>query len=193
MQYRYYLIFTLLTTTFSAAGQNVVKGRVNNFTYDTLSFLANASVTNTTRNASVLTDQYGYYSIPANENDRIVYSHTGFISDTVIVQSQFFISGYDAALIEEAAFLAGVTVMSEYRRDSIRRRQQYAFAYEKPPGITGGNTPQAGVGIVLSPFSFFFPKTKRNAAVEEKITKAGRRSVYRLCFRAGMGKLFNRT
>ncbi|WP_346237105.1 hypothetical protein ABDK00_012270 [Niabella insulamsoli] len=171
MKIKHYSLLPLLLMALGSDAQGLVKGRVNDFTHDTLSFLSGATITNKNDHSSVLSDQYGYYTIRAKENDQLIFSHTGFISDTVTVQSQFFVSGYDAALIEEAAFLAGVTVISAYRRDSIRRRQAYAFAYEKQPGITGGNTPTAGVGIVLSPFSFFSKEKKETRRLKKQLEK----------------------
>jgi len=161
----------LLAIVLPLTAQNVVKGRVNNFTYDTISPLPSATVFNISRNVSVSADNNGYYMIKANENDSLVFSFSGYISDTVRVQQQFFISGYDAALIERAAFLAGVTVMADYRRDSIRRRQEYSYAYEKPLGVTGGHTPSAGAGIVLSPSTIFSKERKANKRLKERLIK----------------------
>ncbi len=168
---RYILIICLLIATLPLAAQKTVKGRVNNFTYDTISPLPNATVTNITRKATVSSNNSGYYVIPAHENDSLVFSFSGYISDTVRVQEQFFISGYDAALIETAAFLSGVTVRADYRRDSIRRRQEYSYAYEKPLGITGGHTPSAGAGIVLSPSSIFSKERKANKRLKARLLK----------------------
>ncbi|MCH5720899.1 hypothetical protein [Niabella hibiscisoli] len=168
---RYILTICLLIAILPLAAQKTVKGRVNDFTYDTISPLPKATVTNISRGSSVSADNSGYYSINANENDSLIFSFSGFISDTVKVQEQFFISGYDAALIERAAFLAGVTVMADYRRDSIRRRQEYAYAYEKPLGITGGHTPSAGAGIVLSPSAIFSKERKANKRLKTRLLK----------------------
>ncbi len=168
---RYILTICLLIAILPLAAQKTVKGRVNDFTYDTIAPLPRATVTNISRGSSVSADNSGYYTINANENDSLIFSFSGFISDTVKVQEQFFISGYDAALIERAAFLAGVTVMADYRRDSIRRRQEYAYAYEKRLGITGGHTPSAGAGIVLSPSAIFSKERKANKRLKTRLLK----------------------
>lgn len=168
---RYILTFCLIIAILPLAAQKTVRGRVNNFTYDTISPLPSATITNITSRSSVSADNSGYYIIKANENDSLVFSFNGYISDTVRVQEQFFISGYDAALIERAAFLSGVTVMADYRRDSIRRRQEYSYAYEKPLGITGGHTPSAGAGIVLSPSAIFSKERKANKRLKTRLLK----------------------
>lgn len=168
---RYLLTFCLLIALLPLAAQTVVKGRVNNFTYDSTLPLPNATVTNISRNSSVSADNNGYYTIRASENDSLIFSYSGYISDTVKVQEQFFVSGYDAALIERSAFLSGVTVMADYRRDSIRRRQEYSYAYEKPLGATGGHTPAAGAGIVLSPSTIFSKERKANKRLKERLLK----------------------
>lgn len=168
---RYILALGLLIAALPLAAQKTVRGRVNNFTYDSIAPLPQATVNNISRKSTVSADNNGYYVIGANENDSLVFSFSGFISDTVKVQEQFFVSGYDAALIERSAFLAGVTVMADYRRDSIRRRQEYSYAYEKPMAITGGHTPSAGAGIVLSPSAIFSKQKKANKRLKAQLIK----------------------
>ena len=171
MKMRNFCTIVFIIISMPAISQNMVSGRVTDFTHDTLSYLPGTTIFNKSSSVSTTSGNSGYYSIMAQEGDSLIFTHTGFIGDTVVVQSQFFISGYDAALIEEATFLAGVTVFSAYRRDSIRRRQEYAYVFEKQPGITGGNTPQAGAGIVLSPISFFSKDAKQNRRLKKQLLK----------------------
>lgn len=152
-------------------GQDTVRGRVNSFTYDTVMPVPNATVTNLTSKQSVLADVNGYYIIKANENDTLVFSHVNYKADTIPVLEQAFISGYDAALIKQSEYLNNVTVQADYSSDSLKRREYYSTIYEKPAGITGGNTPSAGVGVVLSPASFFSKNAKAKRRLKKRLDK----------------------
>lgn len=139
--------------------------------YDSISPLPFATVRNATSGETTRTDENGYYSIKAREKDQVIFSNINFTSDTIIVEEQLLISGYDAALIEKSLFLSNVTVRSSYSIDSLQRREEYQQAFEKPAGITGGNTPSAGAGIVLSPVSFFSKDTKQDRRLRKRLLK----------------------
>ncbi|MFT4093949.1 MAG: hypothetical protein QM640_09935 [Niabella sp.] len=156
---------------YPALSQNLLKGRVNNYTYDTLYPLPNATIKNITSGQSVVSDANGNYTIEANLSDQVIFSHTNYTSDTITVEDQFYISGYDAALIEKSLFMNRVTVTGSYSNDSLRRRQENASVFEKKPGITGGNTPEAGVGIVLSPASFFSKDAKEERRLKKRLIR----------------------
>lgn len=146
-------------------------GRVNNYMYDSISPLPFATVTNRNSGNTVKADQYGYYRIKAQLRDTIIFSNTNFISDTVKVEEQFFISGYDASLIKKTLFLSNVTVRANYSLDSLARRNEYQKIYEKSVGITGGNTPVAGAGIVFSPMSFFSKDAMQKRRLKKRLIR----------------------
>lgn len=178
------LLFVILICNNTSA-QNTVKGRVNFFSRDTVTYLSNASVYNKASGKMVLSDQNGNYTINANAGDTVIFSHVDFINDTVNVTQQFFISGYDPALILKDEYLGEVMVRSAYSKDSLERREQYQKVFEKPAGITGGNTPQAGVGITLSPVSYFSKKASQNRKFKKQLLKQERESYIDYVFSAG--------
>ncbi len=165
------LIAILLLISAPSIAQKTLTGRVNNYTYDSIFPLPGALVTNETRGLTTVSDAAGNYQIRAWENDRIIYSSLNYIGDTIIVQQQQFISGYDAALIPQELFLNNVTVYADYRRDSLLRMQEFADITNTQQGITGGNTPAAGAGIVLSPFSYFSKKARQKRELKKSLLK----------------------
>lgn len=167
----HFLVAVLLLASAPSIAQKMLIGRVNNYTYDSIKPLPNATVINITRGSSTLSDANGNYKIQAWENDRVVFSNISYTSDTIVVQQQQFISGYDAALVRKDLFLSNVTVYADYRQDSLRRREEYANIFGKQPGITGGNTPAAGAGIVLSPVSYFSKNAKQKRLLKKKLLK----------------------
>lgn len=167
----YILLSFFLLATSTLIAQDSVRGRVNNYTFDSLSPLPGASVLNAMSGQSVNTDQYGNYTIKARLKDRIVFSHVNFTSDSIIVEAQLFISGYDAALIEKTLLLNTVVVEASYKRDSIRRMGAYSKIFEKQPGITGGNTPAYGAGVTISPFSYYSKQAKQERRLKQRLIK----------------------
>ncbi|GAB3432609.1 peptidase associated/transthyretin-like domain-containing protein [Niabella aquatica] len=167
----YILLFLTLLISASSSGQGRLIGKVNNYMYDSIAPLPFATVTNTTSGETARSDQNGYYSIKAREKDQVIFSNINFTSDTITVEEQLLVSGYDAALIEKSLFLSNVTVQSSYSIDSMQRRKEYQHAFEKPVGITGSNTPAAGAGIVLSPISHFSKEAKQDRRLRKRLLK----------------------
>lgn len=163
------LLFLLLLVSASSQGQSRLIGKISNYMYDSIAPLPFATVRNTTSGETTRADQNGYYSIRAREKDQVIFSNINFTSDTIIVEEQLLISGYDAGLIEKTLFLSNVTVQSRYSFDSLQRRNEYQHIFEKPAGITGRNTPSAGAGIVLSPVSFFSKGTKQARRLRKRL------------------------
>jgi len=179
------LVVLILLMQLPSFAQKTLIGRVNNYTYDSIVPLPGAVVYNATRGLTTLSDAYGNYKIQAWENDQVIFSNINYVADTIIVQQQQFISGYDAALIPKELFMSNVTVYADYSRDSLRRRQMYADVFEKQPGITGGNTPTAGAGIVLSPFSYFSKKSRKQRFLKKRLLRNEQESYIDYVFSPG--------
>jgi len=179
------LSFLLLLISVSSSGQDQLIGKVSNYMYDSVAPLPFATVRNATSGETTKADKNGYYSIKARQKDQVIFSNINFTSDTVIVEEQLLISGYDAGLIEKTLFLSNVTVQSSYSIDSLQRREEYRHVFEKPVGITGGNTPSAGAGIVLSPVSFFSKDTKQAKRLKKRLLKEEEDSYIDHVFSAG--------
>lgn len=156
-------IFLLLQYTSGA--QTVLSGKI--FSKDSPNGIRGATVRNQTRGISAVSGASGAYKIVAGEKDLVTFSFIGFEDDSVRVEQQLLLSGYDAYLSERTVTLDRVVVSGNYEQDSIERRKWYQDIYENQPTLTGGNGPTDGFGISISPFSYF----SKNARQKRRLKK----------------------
>ncbi len=168
---RTFFISTLLLIAATALAQTKTYLRGNIFLYSNDTPVPGATITNLTTQKTSVSSTAGTYEIAASNKDIVIFSSTGLKSDTVKVEEQLLKTGYDVGLTVDGTVLKNVTVSSNYQLDSIRRRNDYARIYEKQPGLTGGNTPEAGAGIVLSPVSFFSKKARKTRQFRKQLQK----------------------
>ena len=165
------LLFILVFHAQSFA-QQTVNGKVYSATTD--SIITGASIFNRNSKQVVYSGKDGRYSIAASENDILIFSGVGFVPDTVTVQFQMLLTSYDVSMKQDIVYLPEVRVTSSYSLDSLARRNYYAHIYAKQPGITGRNRPSDGVGISLSPFSYFSAEAKQKRILKKRLVKQER-------------------
>ena len=134
------------------------------------SVISGATIVNLTQNLSATSANDGSYSIAAELSDLVLFSSVGFIADTVKVEDQLLVSGYDPSLGIDQTMLERVVVKGNYESDSLQRREQYREIYENRTGITGGNTP-VGFGISLSPISYFSKGNRQKRTLRKRLIK----------------------
>ncbi len=132
------------------------------------SIIAGANITNLTKNITATSAKDGTYRILADSRDQVSFSFIGLVSDTVIVEHQLLISGYDAVLGTRATTLERVVVSGNYQQDSANRREAYRDIYDSRTGITGGNTP-TGFGLVLSPSRIFSKDSRQKRTLKKRL------------------------
>jgi hypothetical protein len=154
---------------FSLAAQQKVSGKI--YSAETDSTIPYSSVSNRQTRHSFYAVKDGAYSIAASEGDTLVFSSSGFKSRTVVVEYYMFLTAYDVALQTKIITLDPVKVQNSYRRDSAERREYYADAFKKKPGITGHNGPDDGVGVSVSPLSFFSSKSKSERELKKRLLR----------------------
>jgi len=165
------IIFILLSLSFcgNLNAQTFLKGKV--YEAGTDSLINGVTVFNSTAKLSVHSRADGSYTIMAAEGDRIIFSSIGFVPDTIKVSYDMLLTQHDVTLSVQAISLKPVTVISSYSADSLARRDYYKYIYKKQPGITGFNTPQYGVGISLSPLSYFSAESKKKRQLKKQLIK----------------------
>lgn len=160
--------------------QNVVKGKI--YEAQTDSTIAAVNVYNLNTKHSAHSGMDGNYLIVAAEDDWLVFSVTGFKSDTVTVTYSMLLTQYDVTLYRQIVTLKNVTVTSSYQADSLARRNYYSNIYEKQPGITGRNTPSNGFGISLSPVSYFSHDARQKRQLKKRLIKQEQENYVDRCF-----------
>jgi hypothetical protein len=163
------ILLLLLNQCFEIIAQDKVKGKI--YEAQTDSTIRGVNVYNLNTKLSIRSGSDGSYTITAAEGDRIVFSITGYKPDTATVIYSMLLALHDVTLQKEIITLKNVTVTSSYQMDSLARRNYYNQVFAKQPGITGRNTPSHGVGISLSPFSYFSRETKQKRLLKKRLIK----------------------
>lgn len=159
----------LCLTGISLVAQQKVSGKI--YSQETDSIIPFSTVSNRHTRHSFYAAKDGAYSIAASEGDTLIFSSSGFKPKTVVVEYYMLLTEYDVALQTKVITLAPVKVQSSYSRDSAERREYYADAFKKKPGITGRNGPDDGVGVSISPLSFFSSKSKSERELKKRLLR----------------------
>jgi len=165
---------TLLFSTFfycATAQQRIVRGKV--FRDQTDEVLMAVDINNITQQLHRQSDLGGNFKILAKVGDILVFSNIGYLPDTLRVLSYIIDSGYNVMLRPETRSLPMVNVqgdLSKYQIDSLKRRDDYKYIYNRTaPKIAGGTTPSNGVGISLSPVTYFSKKEKEVRHLKKRL------------------------
>lgn len=155
-------------------GQYNLRGKIFDKGYDRV--VIAATIINLSNKASSISDMGGNYKIAASEGDNIIFSSTGYFSDTVKVEEYMLRSGLDIFLEQHYIELeeVGVGELNKYQMDSLSRAEEFSQALNSPSSkIVGGkgNTISSGVGITLSPLSHFSKKEKNERRFKRRFYK----------------------
>ena len=170
----------LFSFAYQLNAQQALKGKV--YEAETDSVMAAVTILNTNTKIATRSHADGSYRITAAEGDIIIYSASGFMPDTITVQFHHLLTQHDVTMRRQVISLQGVSVTGSYQTDSLNRRNYYWHIYKKQPGITGRNRPADGVGITLSPVSFFSKETKEKRTLRKRLEKQERESYIDYCF-----------
>jgi len=154
------ILLVIVVISISAKAQFLLKGKVMDSKADF--GLGGATILNMSQHIYKQAGADGRFSILASESDVLVFSSTGYLADTILATADFLQHGLDIGLKTVAEALDTVTISSgTYAEDSLRRYMEYKnFFDQKQQNITGGNRPDNGFGVSVSPFSFFSGKER---------------------------------
>ncbi len=169
MTRNFVVIVLLLLFCYDSNAQDTLRGKIYDIQSD--SILSGCRIRNLTKKTSVNQYQNGNYTIIATAGDSIQFYTAGFRADTIIVQLYMLNTGYDISLAPESVLLPGVTIeaYNNYRSDSLAQREYYAESFKKQTPLTGYNRPNDGVGVSLSPFSYFSQEAKQKRKLQKKL------------------------
>jgi len=121
--------------------------------------LIGVTVINLTASNHNISDLGGNYRISAKPGDSIVFSSAAYLADTLILDSMSFIHPFDIGLRPNIQMLTAVTVdeRRNFELDSIQRREDYKYTYQKkhPIKIWNEKRPGDDPGFSFSPLGFF--------------------------------------
>ena len=150
-------------------GQQTLSGKVYEAFTD--SVLSGVNILNLQTGGSVRSAADGAYRINASEGNQIIFSGSGFRTDTINVSFTLLLTSFDVSLHRQVVSLKEVKITGSYRLDSLNRRLFYKNIHENKPGVTGHNRPADGVGVVLSPLSFLSKESKQKRALRKRVEK----------------------
>ena len=163
-----YILTGIIFFCSTLSAQQSVTGKVYSSIND--SIIVDASVLNKRTGRLSGTDNSGKFSMTAIEGDSLIFSATGFEPDTIVIQFHMFLVPVDVTLGPRVISLENVELRSDYSADSLARRNLYSDIYNQP-GITGRNRPADGVGISISPLSYFSKAAKQKRELKKRLEK----------------------
>lgn len=165
------LLLVFLFVVIDIDAQDTLRGKIYDLNND--SILTSCRIQNLSRNLVAHQDRLGNYMIRAVEGDRVLFYMAGFRADTVIVQAHMLQTGYDVSLMPESLLLPGVSIDAQniYRSDSLARREYYAQEFKKQTPLTGYNRPTDGVGVSISPFSYFSKEARDQRRLHKQLIR----------------------
>jgi hypothetical protein len=164
-----FIVLLLLNFCCTINAQSILRGKIYEAENDSATGVVNVYNLHSKQSARSGID--GNYTIAAAEGERIIFSMAGFRPDTVTVAYSMLLTQYDVTMHRQVILLKPVSVISSYQADSLARRNYYSYVYEKQAGITGRNRPADGVGVVLSPLSFFSHEARQKRQLKKRLIK----------------------
>jgi hypothetical protein len=170
-------ILVLLST--QAVSQQVLTGKVRQKNTDAI--LASVTVVNHTQRKYNVSDAGGNYRIVASPGDTLTFSSAGYHADTTVVGAELqgkdgYIVYLEPNMVELPSVLIGQ--LSNYQLDSMQRKEDYAWLDQAHKvRLAGDQTPTDGVGIGLSPVSYFSREEKNRRQLRQKV-KSEERDFY---------------
>ncbi len=131
MRYINYLIVSLLLSAPAVNAQQFLTGRI--FKKGSTEELISVSIHNITSQRYDLSEENGNYRIQAVPGDHIAFSSVGYKADTVTVTASLLTASYAVYLDIKPVTLQAVRVgeLSNYQLDSIDRRKEYGWVYDR--------------------------------------------------------------
>ena len=165
-------VCAILQLLFSgASAQGLISGNIKGNS----ELLFAATIQNISQHRVNTSDLGGNYKIAAETGDTMIFSHLGYISDTVVVNSTMFSERLTIELKIKITGLASVDVseMSKYILDSLSRREDYDYIFKnknnKP--LWDNKLSGDGRGVNFSPIGHWSSEEKQKRKLKERLEK----------------------
>lgn len=166
-----YCLSLLLLQSLSSTAQQTLTGKIRRRSSNEI--VPSVSVINISQKRTNVSDMGGNYKIPAKIGDTITFSSAGYLPDTAIVGKWMFDEkeGYMVALQPHVVALPSVEVdeASNYRLDSLKRREEYAWVYPTHRRRLVGSETPVGFGIVISPLDYFGKRETQKRRLRKRL------------------------
>jgi hypothetical protein len=165
-------MYAILQLLFScASAQGLISGNIKGNS----ELLFAATIQNITQHRVNTSDLGGNYKIAAQTDDTVIFSHLGYVSDTIVVNSSMFSERLPIELKVKISNLASVDVneMSKYTLDSLSRREDYDYIFKgknaKP--LWDNKLSGDGRGVNFSPIGHWSASEKQKRKLKERLER----------------------
>ncbi|HEY2349207.1 MAG TPA: hypothetical protein VGH64_09335 [Puia sp.] len=165
-------VYVILQLVFSgASAQGGISGNIKG----NEEILFSATIHNISQHRTNISDLGGNYKIMAGVGDSIIFSHQGYISDTMVVSPEMFNGRQPVELKIKMSYLASVDVneMSKYELDSLGRREDYDYIFKnknnKP--LWDNQLSGDGRGVNFSPIGHYSSSEKQKRKLKERLER----------------------
>jgi hypothetical protein len=167
-----FLIYAVLQLLISgASAQGVISGNIKGNS----ELLFAATIENISQHKVNISDLGGNYKIAAEIGDSMIFSHLGYISDTVVVNSTMFSERLPIELKVKISNLASVDVneMSKYTLDSLSRREDYDYIFKNKnnKSLWDNKLSGDGRGANFSPIGHWSSEEKQKRKLKERLER----------------------
>jgi hypothetical protein len=162
-----YIIFQLLY--FSSFAQKQISGKITGDSDN----LVSATIRNISQHKVNNSDLGGNYKIMAEIGDSLIFSHLGYISDTIVINNIMLNERLSIELKIKISYLRSVDVdeMAQYRKDSLSRREDYDYIFSgknnKP--FWDNKLSGDGRGVNFSPIGHWSTHEKQKRKLKKRL------------------------
>jgi hypothetical protein len=189
MKYGVYLCFTLQFILSGAVAQRQLTGIIKGNS----EILVGVTIENISQDRINISDMGGNYRISAGVGDTVVFSHEGFITDTVVTNEYSFNERLPIELKIKITNLNSVEVneFSKYTADSLERRQDYDYIFKKTNNKKLYNNKLEGDGhaVNFSPLGHFSSEEKQKRKLKERLEAEDKEQIIYLKYSRRVPKL----
>jgi hypothetical protein len=168
----FFPVFVILQLLFSGVS---AQGQISGNIKGNEEILFSATIRNISQHQTNISDLGGNYKIVAIAGDSIIFSHQGYISDTVVVSPEMFSGRLPVELKIKMSYLASVDVneMTKYELDSLGRREDYDYIFKnknnKP--LWDNQLSGDGRGVNFSPIGHYSASEKQKRKLKERLER----------------------
>jgi hypothetical protein len=163
------IYFILLLSYSGTVAQSQISGIIKSNS----EILVSATIQNITQHITNISDLGGNFKISAEIGDSLVFSHLGYISDTLVVNSMMFTERMPIELKMKITRLQSVEVdeMARYRLDSLSRHQDYddIFMGKNKKALWDNKLSGDGSGANFSPIGHWSTDEKQKRRLKERL------------------------
>jgi hypothetical protein len=165
-------VYVVLQLSFSgASAQGQIGGKIKGNS----EILFAATIQNISQHRVNTSDLGGNYKIAAEIGDSVIFSHLGYRSDTIVVNSMMFGERLPIELKIKMSYLTSVDVneMSKYTLDSLSRREDYDYIFKNKNAqpLWDNKLSGDGRGVNFSPIGHWSSSEKQKRKLKERLER----------------------